>query len=419
MWKWWICFILFLATVLNYLDRQTMALCAPEICKDYNLNNEQWGGLLSAFRWTYAFAQIPAGFFADRFSVRTVYALAVGLWSAAGAAAAFTLGPRSLAWTRRALGVGEAFNWPCALRITANLMPPEERGLANGIFSSGAAVGAFMAPFIISPLAIQFGWRVAFFAIGVLGAFWVGLWWITTRRASLLESVHGNVADAVNDGSAQRSLGQQMWRALCHPGFWLLALVSGTVNPCSYFIADWIPKYMHDERGFSLLAAGIVSTPIFLGTDLGNIGGGGLVKFLISRGRSLRFARGATIGLSAALIVPAILVGYQDNAYVAIALLLLASIGIASITANYMAALQDISFASVGFIAGVLGAFGNMVGATLNPFIGRYVDTTGHYHLVFVLLGVLPLVGFFALLLFDAIVLPPALTNGRANSSDQ
>ena len=108
-----------------------------------------------------------------------------------------------------------------------------------------------------------------------------------------------------------------------------------------------------------------MSAPIFLGTDLGNIGGGALVKYLVSRGWSLRRARGATISLSAAFILPAVMVGYLNDAYVAIALLIVAATAIASITANYLAALQDVSFANVGLIAGILGMFGNMVGATL------------------------------------------------------
>ena len=105
-WTWFICGILFLATVLNYLDRQTMALCSPLITEEFDLSNEQWGGLLSAFRWTYAIAQIPAGYLADRFSVRGVYALAVGFWSAAGAAAAFVAGPRAAGLDAACAGSG-------------------------------------------------------------------------------------------------------------------------------------------------------------------------------------------------------------------------------------------------------------------------------------------------------------------------
>jgi MFS transporter, ACS family, hexuronate transporter len=399
-WTWFICGILFLATVLNYLDRQTMALCAPLISEEFGLNNEQWGGLLSAFRWTYAFMQIPAGYLADRFSVRIVYALAVGLWSAAGAAAAFTGSARALGWTRRALGVGESFNWPCALRVTANMLPPEDRGLANGIFAGGSAMGAFLAPFLITPLAKAFGWRTAFFAIGGLGALWILLWWAATRGPGTLRV--GKDDDTRETGKP--SFLVESWKMLTHPGFWLLLLVASTINPCTYVIADWIPKYMHDQRGFGLVTAGLISAPIFLGEDLGNIGGGALVKYLTGRGLSLRLARGITVGLAALLVLPAAGASFATSPQLCVALLVVGTFALCAISANYLAALQDISFASVGLVAGYLGALSNMVGATVNPLIGHYVDTTGHYHLVFILLAVFPLIGMSALLVFDAVL---------------
>jgi MFS transporter, ACS family, hexuronate transporter len=399
-WTWYICGVLFLATVLCYLDRQTMSLCAPLIKHDFSLTNQQWGELLSAFRGSYAVVQF-LGFLADVIPVRLLYALSVGLWSAAGAAAAFVAGPAALGWTRRLLGAGEAFNWPCALRVTANMVPPEERSLANGIFTSGAATGAAISPLIIAPLAKAFGWRVAFLVVGAFGVVWIAVWWFSTRRPDALSSPEGSVAPAPKE---RVPLATQVGQMLAHPGFWLLMLVAGTVNPCTYFIAEWIPLYMHDQRGFGLVTAALASTPMFLGQDLGNVGGGGMVKYLTARGLSLRFSRGLTVAVGAALVLPAALAGYVDNSYVCIALLILAATGLASVSANYLAAVQDISFASVGLVAGVLGGFGNIVSWKLNPLIGRYVDQTGHYQLVFISLGVLPMVGLLSLLAFDAVV---------------
>lgn len=417
-WKWYICFILFLATVLCYLDRQTMAVCAPMIKEDFQLNNEQYGSLLAAFRGAYALTQIFAGFLADRMSVRLLYALAVGLWSVAGAAAALVTRFRALAWTRGALGIGEAFNWPCALRVTANTLPPEDRPLANGFFNSGAAVGAMLAPVIIMPIALSFGWRAAFLLIGSIGAAWIFLWLASTRHPGSLQSANQQHSGA-EPGQPKPPLTRQIASMLRHPGFWLLMLVAGTINPCYYFIADWIPLYMHDERGFGLFAAAFIATPMFLGIDVGNIGGGGLVKYLAGRGWSIRRARGTAVCIGAALIVPATLAGYVDNAYVCIALLVVAAMGIASVLANYLAALQDISFASVGLIAGVLGGFGNLVSWKLNPLIGKYIDDTGHYYLIFVALGVLPLVGMASLLVFDVLVARRKSVPGNPHSSDE
>ena len=399
-WRWYICSILFAATVLNYLDRQTMSVCAKMIKEDFSLTNEDVGQLHAAFRGTYAVAHVVAGLIADRFPVRTVYSLAVGLWSVAGAAAALAGSTRMLGWTRGLLGLGEAFNWPCALRVTANIMPPRDRALANGFFASGAAVGAMLAPFLIMPIALTWGWRTAFVMIGALGALWIPLWLLATRNLKNLQT-----EEAVNSEKLPRqTLLEQFRTIVCHPGFWLLMIVAGTINPCSYVIADWVPLYMHEQRGFGLFEAAIVATPMFLGFDLGNIGGGAMTKYLCHCGWTLRQARGAAVAVGAVLIMPAAGAAYVQNAYLSIALLALAAMGIMWVAANYLAALQDVSFGSVGLTAGILGGFGNLVSWKINPIIGKYVDDSGQYHLIFVAIGVMPLVGLAAMLLFDRVV---------------
>jgi MFS transporter, ACS family, hexuronate transporter len=405
-WKWWLAGVLFLATVLTYLDRQTMSLCGAMICKEFNLSNEDYGRLVASFRWAYAVTHIPAGYIADHFPLRTTYALAVGLWSAAGAAAAFVFGFRSLLCTRAMLGVGEGFNWPCATRIVANMLPPSDRGLASGIFNSGAAMGSLIAPLIITPMAIRWGWRWAFFVIGGMGAFWIVLWLLCTRKNS-----KANAALCVRNEPQEKTANAPRtsfvpWckSVFLHPAFWMLVAVAITVNPCWYFLNEWMPKYLHDQRAMSYLSAGLLTAPIFLGADFGNIFSGGIIKILTLRGWSLRKARGVTLGLTTCLIAPVALVTWLDNAYACVFLLALCGLGLTSIVANYTACQQDFSFGNVGIVAGILGMTSNVFAAVVNPYIGRYIDKTGNYTLIFVLLAVLPLVSWLAIVTFDRII---------------
>jgi ACS family hexuronate transporter-like MFS transporter len=416
-WKWWLTIILFLATVLTYLDRQTLSLCAPLIADEFKLSNEQYGQLVAAFRWAYAFTHVPAGWLADHLSVRLLYALAVGVWSLAGAAGALVQSARQLFGTRLVLGIGEASNWPCASRVVANILPSTDRGLGSGIFNSGAAVGSLIAPLIITPIAVRLGWRWAFFVLGAAGMFWIALWLVVTRRDTRAhaasQSQRHRKADSAMRGvkvnpdlSAAKAQHQVGWAGaiFAQPAFWMLLVVALTVNPCWYFLNEWIPKYMHDMRGLGYMAAGMVTVPIFIGADLGNLLSGGSIKLLTRHGWSLRRARGVTLTAAAALIVPVALITHTQAPAIAVMLLGLAGFGVTSIVANYTACMQDFSFTHVGLVAGLNGMVSNICAAVVNPYIGRYVDFTGNYTLIFLLMALLPIVSVLAVVAFDSLV---------------
>jgi ACS family hexuronate transporter-like MFS transporter len=402
-WRWSVVGLLFCATVLNYLDRQTVSITSPAIAAEFELSNKEYGQLLSAFRWAYAALHVPAGYLVDRFSVRGFYAFAVGFWSLAGAAAFWAPNFRALFGTRVALGFGEAFNWPCALRTTANILPRQDRGLGNGIFNSGAAIGALIAPLIIAPIAAAFGWRYAFLVIGALGGVWVVAWLLLTGRSGSDCSVE-TPASAVR--KEREPFLTELGKILSSPGFWILLIGAGTINPCWYFVTEWSNKYLHDQRGLSLLYAAYATTPIFLFADMGNIGGGGLVKYLVGEGHTVRFARGLTAVVGASLVFAAILANFVENLYLCVALLAVAGFGITSLMTSLLACYQDISFASIGLVMGLLGGFGCVTGAIVNPMIGSYIDQTHNYNLIFILLGLVPLSTMASILLFDLVNRP-------------
>jgi len=399
--------MLFLATVLNYLDRQTLSICAPLIKDEFGLSNEAYGNLLSYFRWAYAAMHVPAGLLVDRFSVRGFYAGAVLFWSLTGVAVAWVTGPLMLAWTRAGLGLGEAFNWPCALRVTANVLPPKERSLGNGIFNGGTAVACLLAPIIITPIAVHWGWRAAFLTIGLLGCFWVVGWKLMTGPRGSRWSVETPRPSEPKQATSHKPLGTQFASIVSNPGFWFLVVAAGTVNPCLYFLAEWLVTYLHDQRDLTVSMASYATVPVFLGADLGNLTGGGLVKVFTGRGMTMRRARGISL-LAGGIMTPLVIgVNYLDNPYFCIALFSLCAFGITTILVNWLACIQEVSFENVGLVMGLLGGFGCVVAALLNPYIGQYIDQTGNYHLIIVLLGILPIITLVSLLLFDTVHVGP------------
>ncbi len=398
-WKWLLCGVLFLVTMLIYLDRQTIGLCKPKIMEEFHMNNEQYGGVLAAFRWTYALMHLPAGLVADRFPVRGVFAIALALWSFAGAAAFWVASLGLFKWTRALLGLGEGVNWPFSTRIVSNLLPRADRGLGMGIFNSGAALGALAAPLIITPLANVYGWRWPFLFIGSAGFLWVCIWlWFTrgARQAAFAneatEPAHSNRPGLVS------SLRGILWQ----PGFWLLMLVSITINPCWYFCCEWIPGFLKEQSGFSFLRSGSLTTFVFLGGDIGNYFGGGLVKYLTYRGLSVRKARAITVACGACMAASICLVPQFQNTYLIISFLAIAGIGINTIVPNQQACMADVSFRDAAQVAGLAGLSANVFAAVVNPRIGHYVDVTRHYDLIFDLVALFPWIAAVAILVLDS-----------------
>jgi MFS transporter, ACS family, hexuronate transporter len=173
---------MFASTVLNYMDRQTITLVESQIRDSFSISDfAGFGWILSAFFMTYALFQVPAGYLVDRWDLRWSYAAAVAWWSLAAVATAIAPSLGWLIMCRALLGIGESFNWPCALRVTARVLPPADRSLGNGIFNSGAAVGAVLTPIVVIYLSPRLGWRATFVVIGSLGFIWVAAWLFLVR----------------------------------------------------------------------------------------------------------------------------------------------------------------------------------------------------------------------------------------------
>lgn len=385
---WWLCGILFLATVLNYLDRQVLALTAEHIMADFGLSHEGFGEVIAAFRYAYAIFQLAGGWMVDLWGPRYVYPGAVGLWSLAGILTGFAMTVRMLSGFRFMLGIGEAYNWPAALKVTRRLLPPKDRALANGIFNSGAAAGAMIAPVIVTLVTLYFGWRAAFVITGLLGGLWVVAWvWFARPFRDKLGG-----ADSFN----YKEILGAFRRILSLRAFWLLAVSAIVVNSVNYFLADWIPLYLKTERGFSFAVGNALSILVYASLEAGNILIGFFIKKMVEAGYTVAAARKLALFVACLLMSSAAVAGFTTFNYLAVFCLMLTALGVAGFLVIYLTLVQDLDPQNVGTSAGLLGGLGNLAYGFLSPYIGRLSDLD-QTSLTFLLVGALPWLAFAAI----------------------
>jgi ACS family hexuronate transporter-like MFS transporter len=448
---------MFACTVLNYMDRQAITLFGEQVKEQFALDNLGFGLILSSFQLSYAFFQWPSGFLVDRLNVRRVYSAAVFWWSLAGVATAFAPTLGILMACRALLGVGESFNWPCALRVTAGVLPPADRSLGNGIFNSGAAAGAVLTPLIVVPLAVRMGWQFPFVVLGLCGIVWVMVWLFLTRDGTLaaatpprkqgtssslapqavrwfvalfllaLVTALGGLlglpaawkAAAVWWGVAVLMIGllivlssmRREWIAgvdwanslaevVVLRRFWVAAAVGITINVTWHFLVGWMANFFQQERQLGLLVGGVVSALPFLAADVGNLGGGFLARSLTRRGLSTAAARKVVMVVCMTLVSCAVWVGFVQSHVVVVALLCLAAMGAAAYMVNFFAFTQDVDPRHTGLVIGYLGGLGNLFAAGFHPLAGWISMGRWGFTPDFVFVGLLPLLGLAALLLF-------------------
>lgn len=367
---------LLLATVLNYLDRQTISILAPTLQHQMGLNNEHLGWLFAIFYYSYTLFQFAVGPVLDRFNLRWCFALAVMAWSLAVGFTGLATGFVSLMVFRFLLGVTESANWPAGLRVMERTLPPEERTLGCGIFESGAGVGALIAPVAIFALLGAFGWRSVFFCLGLLGFFWAPIWLFVTRSPEL-SSVW---ISARTEGGGMQGL-LRVYRDFARSQkFWWVLVVSITVNPCFYFTVNWLPTYFVQARHLVPGAhLGGMLTVIFLALDLGNIGGGAGTLWLTRHSFSIVTARRIVFVTATALVGGCAIVPFVATAWGAVAALVAVNLGLGVWNSMYLTLAQEVSSANVSTAAGTLSGFGSLVGAFAMWAVGRVTNSAGDF----------------------------------------
>ncbi|MBX3422598.1 MAG: MFS transporter [Pirellulaceae bacterium] len=399
-WQWWVSGLLLLATMINYMDRQTLSNMAVRITEQFQLSNEQYGDLEFLFGVAFACGSLFFGVLADRVNVRLLYPCVLVAWSAVGCATGMAQGYHWLMVCRGLLGFFEAGHWPCALIVTQQILSRGDRVMGNSLLQSGASVGAILTPLIIRLLVSSSdqpdAWRLPFYVIGATGAMWAVAWLVVIRPGDL--TVAGSQSEA--SGTAQAGVWQTLVAIFVDRRFWALAVMVVCINTSWQLIRAWLPKFMQQGRGYSEVEALYFNSAYFIATDVGCILAGICGLWLVRAGWPVHASRILLFFIGSLLVALTTLAAWLPAGWPLLATLLVVGAGALALFPCYYSFTQEVSARYMGRLTGLLSFIGWMASAPTQKLFGYLVDRTGSYDLNLAILGWAPLLGllFFWLL---------------------
>lgn len=366
--RWWIIGLIGLATVINYIDRSTLAIMWPSISKDLGMTKADYAIILNVFMVAYAIGQMVSGKLFDKVGTKMGYVFAIGLWGISSFMHAFARGILSFSFFRVTLGLGEAGNWPGAVKSNAEWFPIKERALAQGIFNSGASIGSVIAPPLIAILWATFGWQITFMIVGSFGLIWLIPWLIINKG---LPGKHPWITDEekkyILDGQHESektetpTKGLSIKEILSHKESWAVLTARFFLEPIWWLFVGWMPLYLADVYGFNVKEIGFFAWVPYVGAAIGSLAGGIYSGKLMGKGSTLDSARKRTIIIGAVImflgLVTTILFG--DSALKFVIIVAFVLFGFQFAIGNIQTIPSDLfSGKSVGSLAGLGGSVG-------------------------------------------------------------
>lgn len=393
-WKSWVSILLLLATMINYMDRQTLSNLSVRITQHFDMSNAQYGYLELVFGMAFAVGSLVFGMLADRMSVRVLYPLVLVAWSAVGIATGLTHGFTSLLVCRGLLGFFESGHWPCALIVTQAVMTRGGRVMGNSVLQSGASLGAILTPIIIRVIVAgndaDDAWRLPFFVIGGVGLVWAVVWMSIIRRGDL---------DIDRSNEAPERPWQWLSNFITDRRFWALAMMVISINTSWQLIRHWLPKFLQSGRGYSESQALYFNSVYFIATDVGCILAGIVGLWLVRRGWDVHRSRLTVYFGCSVLAAMTTLAAALPAGWPLLGVLLLVAAGTLGLFPCYYSFTQELSQRHMGKLTGLLSFIGWMASSPMQPVFGEAVDRTGSFDMGITLVGWSPLVGLLLFML--------------------
>lgn len=389
--RWVVCALLFVATTINYIDRNALSVLKTTLQADLNWTDVDYGWITFAFTVAYAAFPSLTGRAIDRWGVKKSLAAALILWSAMAAAHGLVGTVFGFILVRFFLGMAEAANFPASIKAVAMWFPQKERAFATGLFNSGTNVGVILS-FVTVWLATTFGWQMAFVAIGAVGLIWLVFW----QRAFFAPEDHPRLSRAeleyirADQPPAQESLRLPWTQLLRYRQIWPFLLGKLITDPVWWFFLFWLPSYLENERGQNPLRSASLLALIYTGSTIGSIGGGWLSGHLIKRGWHVGKARLTAMFIAAACMPGSIIAYYTESFALSVAFLTLATACHQAWSANLFTSATDMFPQKVsGSVVGLGATTGGIGGMFMTLLAALAVQWTGNQQIVFVVAGIM------------------------------
>lgn len=388
--RWVILSLLFIATTINYLDRQILSLLKDEYLEPlFGWTETDYANIVIVFSITYAIGMVVAGYIVDKIGTKIGYALSLTVWSLSTVGNAFAGSVFGFGIARGALGISQAGNFPAAVKTVAEWFPKKERALATGIFNSGTNIGAILAPVIVPFIAITWGWKMTFIIIGFSGLVWLIFWFLfyenPLKHKKISDEEYKYIhSDLDEKDESETNTDKVKWRSLLgYRQTWAFALLKFMSDPIWWFMLFWLPSFLNKQYGMTKMELALPIAVVYSMAMFGSILGGWLSGYLISRGWSIHKSRRTAMFVFAVLALPMLLAQYLGaiNYWYAVLIIGLATSTHQAWSATIFTTVSDMfpkkAVASVVGIGGMMGAFGVIIIAKTAGMLLDYYKALG------------------------------------------
>lgn len=391
--RWVILILVFFAITVNYVDRLVMAVLGPDLKARFQINDQTYGYIGSAFALAYAGGQLIAGRWLDRVGTRVGFAVALAAWSLSAMAHALARGAWGFVACRALLGFAESPAFPAAAKTLAEWFPRRERAFAFGFVNAGTNMGAILAPLVVPWVAVNFGWQWAFIGTGVIGLFWLLFWIPLYRRPEEHPRVSAAELNLIRSDPAEPPTPVPWGKLLTYKQAWAFVVGKFLTDSMWWFYMTWFPIFLDRQYKLDLRTIGLPLVAVYVMADLGSISGGWLSSWLLRRGASVNAARKTALLISALGVLPMIGAQRPMDLWWAVGILGLATAAHQSFSSNLYTLVSDMfPRRTVASVAGLGGAGGYLGASLFQLLVGYWVETHKSYTVPFICAGLAYLV---------------------------